>query len=218
MKTSFLSLCLIASSLFLFVKCKKDSSSPTTATVNYSPLTAGSTWTYNYTENASANLPFTLTVTGKDTVVNSRTYKVLTSSDATQNKYLAKSDSNYYRFASFANIGSFEELYLKDNRDVNGTWTATQTFNYSGSAIPANLTYLVKEKGVSRTVNGTVYNSVIHVRLDISVMLPIIGNSNIGGGDFYYAKDIGLIENSISVGALGQTFTSTETLTAHQIK
>ncbi len=218
MKTSFLSVCLIASSLFLFVKCKKDDASPTTATVNYSPLTTGSSWTYDYTENASAKQPFTLTVTGKDTVVNGRTYKVLTSSDDTENKYLAKSDSNYYRFASFADIGSFEELYLKDNRDVNSTWTSAQTFNYSGSAIPANLIYTVKEKGVSHTVNGTAYNDVIHIRLDISVMLPIIGNSNIGGGDFYYAKDIGLIENSISVGALGQTFTSTEQLTAHQIK
>ena len=218
MKTSFLTLCLIASSLFLFVKCKKDDSSPTTATVNYSPLTTGSSWTYNYTENASVKQPFTLTVTDRDTVVGTRTYKVLTSSDDTENKYLAKSDSNYYRFASFAGIGSFEELYLKDNRDVNSTWTATQTFNYSGSAIPANLTYTVKEKGVSHPVNGITYNDVIHVRLDISVTIPLIGNSTIGGGDFYYAKDIGLIENSISVGALGQTFTSAETLTAHQIK
>lgn len=217
MKTSFLSFCLMASSLFLFIKCKKDDAAPTTATANYSPLTAGSTWTYNYTENAAAKPPFTLTVTDKDTVVNNRTYKVLTSSDATENKYLAKSDSNYYRFASFANIGSFEELYLKDNREVNSTWTSSQTFTYPGIPVPvvANFTYLVKEKGISHVVNGKTYNDVIHIKLDVAIALA---GGSIGGGDFYYAKNIGLIQNNILVGALGQSFTSTQELTDSQIK
>ncbi|MEJ7680618.1 MAG: hypothetical protein WKG06_22745 [Segetibacter sp.] len=71
---------------------------------------------------------YTLTVTDKDTVINSKTYKVLSSSDDSGNKYMAKIDSNYYRFASFAGIGSFEELYLKDNRPVNGTWTNSASF------------------------------------------------------------------------------------------
>lgn len=219
MKISFLTFCLMASFLFLFTKCKKNDAPPTpSATVNYSPLTAGSTWTYNYTENASPKPSFTLTVTDKDTVVYTRTYKVLTSSDATGNKYFARSDSNYYRFASFANIGNFEELYLKDNRDVNSTWTGSQTFNYSGTSVPATLTYMVKEKVASYPLNGTTYNDVIHIKLDIGVVLPVIGSTNIGGGDFYYAKGVGLIQNSISVGALGQSFTSTQVLTAYNIK
>ena len=218
MKTSFLTFCLMVSFLFLFTKCKKSDAPPTPpAAVNYSPLTAGSTWTYNYTENASPKPSFTLTVTDKDTVVNTRTYKVLTSSDATGDKYFAKSDSDYYRFASFANIGSFDELYLKDNREVNSTWTSLQTFNFPGSPIPlvANFTYLVKEKGISLVVIGNTYKDVIHIKLDVAVALA---GGSIGGGDFYYAKGIGLIQNNISVAALSQSFTSQQVLTAYNVK
>lgn len=218
MKTSFLSFCIIAASLLLFVKCKKDDATPATATANYSPLTVGSNWTYNYTENSTTDV-YKLTATGQDTLVNGRNYKVLTSTDGT-NRYLSKIDSNYYRFASFGAIGSFEELYLKDNRDVNSTWTNSVSINYSGASLPANLTYTVKEKGITHTVNGTVYKDVIHVRLDIEVALPIVGNSNIGGGDFYYAKDVGLIENSISLSIplANFTYSSSQLLTAYEIK
>lgn len=217
MKKYFLSFCLIACSLLLFTQCKKADLITPTGTVNYSPLSAGSSWTYNFTENASSAKTFTLTVTDKDTVVNGRTYKVLTNSDGSQNNYLAKSDSNYYRFAAFADIGSFEELYLKDNREVNSTWPGTATINYLGSPFPlvADLTYTIKEKGISHSVNGKAYNDVIHIRLDIDIALA---GGNVGGGDFYYAKDIGLIENNISLTFLGQSYTSKQELTASTIK
>jgi hypothetical protein len=124
MKSFFLSFCLIASSLFLLTQCKKDDNPLIPGTsANYSPLTVGSNWTYNSTEGDSDTIPFTLTVTDKDTGINGKTYKVLSSSDGSANKYLAKIDSNYYRFSSFADIGNLEELYLKDNRPVNSTWT-----------------------------------------------------------------------------------------------
>lgn len=211
MKTSFLSFCLIASSVFLFTQCKKNDAPP--ATVNYSPLTVGSTWTYNFTENASAANTYTLTVTNNDTTINAKQYKVLTSSDGTENRYFTKIDSNYYRFASFADIGSFEELYLKDNIAVNGTWTDSKTISFQGFPVPLNLTYTVKEKGISHSVLAKSYTDVIHIRLDAAAL-----GSSIGGGDFYYAKDIGLIENNISVNYLGQSYTSKEELTAFQIK
>src|SRR4028118_1305 len=114
MKSYFLSFCLIASSLFLFTQCKKDDNPLIPGTsANYSPLTVGSNWTYNSTEGNSDTSSFTLTVTDKDTGINGKTYKVLSSSDGSANKYLARIDSNYYRFSSFAGIGSIEELYLK---------------------------------------------------------------------------------------------------------
>jgi len=217
MKTSFLSFCMVASSLFLFTHCKKDDSSPSsTAAVNYSPLTVGSSWTYNYTEGTSPTTTFTSTVTDKDTAVNGKTYKVLSSSDDSGNRYLAKVDSNYYRFASFAGIGSFEELYLKDNRPVNSTWTNTVTFTIPGSPIPlsADLVYLVKEKGIAYDVNGKQYKDVIHISADINLL-----GSSIGGGDFYYAQGIGLIENQIAVTAPGQSaYTTKQQLISYVIK
>ncbi|WP_157580354.1 hypothetical protein [Segetibacter koreensis] len=215
MKISFLSFCLVASSLFLFTQCTKDNSSPSTSTSNYSPLTVGSNWTYNYTQDSSAASTYTVTVTSKDTTANGRTYKVLSSSDGTGNLYMAREDSNYYRYASFPQLGidGFEELYLKDNRPVNSTWTNTASFKYQGTSIPATLTYTIKEKGITHTVNGKTYNDVIHVNLDINVLI-----SSIGGGDFYYAQGIGLIDNQISVGLSGASFNSKQELISYEIK
>ena len=215
MKRSYLSLCLVAASLILFTKCKKDDNPLTPATTNYSPLTTGSSWTYNYTQNGSTPVPYTLTVTGNDTTINSKTYNVLISSDGSANKYLSKIDSNYYRFASYPTIGSFEELYLKDNRDVNSTWTNMIPFNYSGFQLTANLTYTVKEKGISSTFGGITYNDVVHIRLDADLPSPL---GSIGGGDFYYSKNIGLIYSNISLQAALGSFTSTTNLTSYTIK
>lgn len=217
MKRAYFSFCLVAASLFLFSECKKDDNPVTPATTNYSPLTAGSSWTYNYTQNGGAAVPYTLTATSNDTTINTKKYTVLTSSDGSGNKYLAKIDSNYYRFATYPIIGNFEELYLKDNRDVNSTWTNSILFTYPGIPIPltANLTYTVKEKGGSSTVNGTAYNDVIHIRLDVNLPSPF---GNVGGGDFYYAKNIGLINSIISVQAAAGSFSSTTNLTSYTIK
>lgn len=218
MKTSLLSFCLVASSLVLFTQCKKDDSSPSQVTnSNYSPLTTGSTWTYSSTEDTSAATTFTATVTDKDTTVNGRTYKVLTTSDASGNIYMTREDSNYYRFSSFPQIGinGFEELYLKDNRPVNSPWTATQNFTLSGSPIPltATLTYNITEKGISHSVNGQTYNDVIHVNVDINVF-----SVSIGGGDFYYAKGIGLIDNTINLAPPGTHYSSRQQLVSYTIK
>jgi hypothetical protein len=218
MKSAFLSFCLVASSLFLFTNCSKDDDTPSTdKPANYSPLTVGSNWTYNSTEGNGDTIPFTITVTDKDTGINGKTYKVLRSSDGSENNYLAKMDSDYYRFSSFAGIGSLEELYLKDNRPVNSTWTNSTSFTIPGGLpvpLTANLTYIVKEKGASRAVNGKTYSDVIHINVTISVI-----GQNFGGGDFFYAKDVGLIESSIMLTPVGQqAYSTNQVLVSYEIK
>lgn len=214
MKFSFLSFCIMVSTLFLFTQCKKDDASPSNAVVNYSPLTVGSNWTYNYSDGTGSSDTFTLTVTDRDTGLAGKTYKVLSASDGSGDQYFTKVDSNYYRFASFAGVGNFEELYLKDNRPVNSTWTNQAALNVSGLPLTANLTYLVKEKGIDHTVNGTAYKDVIHINVDINFL-----GSSIGGGDFYYAQGIGLIDNLIKVNVPGQSaYTTTQQLVSYQIK
>jgi hypothetical protein len=218
MKVSFLAFCLMVSFVFLFTQCKKDEDSPPTTpiTTNYSPLTVGSNWTYSYIEGPSTPASFVLTVTDKDTAINGKTYKVLSSSDNSGNNYLAKIDSNYYRYASFAGIGSLEELYLKDNGPVGSTWTNSVTFTLPGVPLPltADLTYRVQEKDISYVVNGKTYNDVIKTRVTVNLF-----TSDIGGGDFYYAKDVGMIESTISLNPPGQTpYTSKQQLVSYEIK
>lgn len=221
MKSYFLSFCLIASFLFLFTQCKKDDNdSPVIPGIsaNYSPLTVGSNWTYSLTEGNSPADTFKLTVTDKDTAISGRTYKVLSSSNGSENNYLARADSDYYRFSSFAGIGSIEELYLKDNRPVNSTWTNTASFTIPGSPVPvpftADLTYTVKEKDIDHVVSGKTYNNVIHINVTINV-----SSLNFGQGDFYYAKNTGLIENRISLTPVGQdAYSANQVLVSSEIK
>lgn len=207
MKKTLTALLLLA----LFTACDKDESSPTT---NYSPMTAGSTWTYQ--NNSGAN--YTLTATNRDTSLLGNTFKVFTSTNGI-NQYRRKSGNDYFRSASLPGISNnvFEELYLKDGAEVNATWQGSQTINAPGIPIPltATLTYTVKEKGVSRTVGNRTFNNVIHIRLDISVA----NAGNVGGGDFYYAEGIGMIENAVLVTFGGQQVANTsEILTTYSIQ
>ena len=78
MKRLASSVCLVLCSVFFFSKCKKDDT-PVAATTDYSPLTAGSNWTYSYSQNSSAATTFTLTATANDTTVaNGKKYTILT--------------------------------------------------------------------------------------------------------------------------------------------
>jgi hypothetical protein len=214
MKKTVLPACLLVSTMLFFTQCKKDSSTATT-NENFGPLTTGSSWTYRYTEGTASAKTFKLTATNRDTVANGKTYKVLSNSDGSTS-YLAKIGNDYFRFASFPSISvnSFEELYLKDNKAVNETWTGSATFKYAGADITASLTYAIKGKGESRTVNGTAFTNVTHVRLDISIF-----GSGVGGGDFYYQQGVGLIEDNISVTPpFGTTYTSKEEILTYEIK
>ncbi|MDQ6814118.1 MAG: hypothetical protein M3040_10290, partial [Bacteroidota bacterium] len=76
MKKTIVPICFICSAMLFFIQCKKDSATP--AEINFSPLTAGSNWTYKYTEGTTTST-FTLTATNRDTVANTKTYRVLSS-------------------------------------------------------------------------------------------------------------------------------------------
>lgn len=219
MKKYFQSLVAVAIFVLLFAGCSKDDSSSTSTTSNYSPLTNGSNWTYNFTQGSTSGT-YKLTVS-RDSTINSKAYKVLTSTDGID-RYMARNNNEYYRLQAFPTLGvdNFEELYLDDSKDVNGTWTKTVNFTYIFNGMPiaitANLNYVIKEKGVTRTVNNKSYSNVVHVKLDIS---SVLFGGSVGGGDFYYSKGVGMIENSISISGNGlPSYTYAETLTASEIK
>lgn len=201
--------------VLIIAGCKKSSTQPVVDnTPDYSPMTAGSTWTYELNTGQT----YTLTATNKDTVAAGRTYKVFTNS-AGPNAYRNKSVNEYYRFGIIegVNANGFEELYLKDNQDVNGLWQTVQTVNVPGIPLPliATLKYTIAEKGISRTVNGKNYANIIHIRMDVSVA----NYGSIGGGDFYYANKVGLIEDALLLTAQGQVLTNTsEKLITYTIK
>lgn len=108
---------------------------------------------------------------------------------------------------------------IDDVRIYNSALSAAQIRNFIYSnvsdTLTANLRYTVKEKSVTHVVKGKMYSNVTHIRLDITVG----SNLDIGGGDFYYAPNIGLIENNIELTPPGQSsFTSKQELIAYEIK
>ncbi|HEX8462752.1 MAG TPA: hypothetical protein VF623_15050 [Segetibacter sp.] len=213
-KKFLLSVALVASVIMLDTGCKKDAAD----TVAFAPLTTGTNWTYKYTEGNLPSQTLKLTVTGRDTVANGKTYKVISSSDGSANTYMGKSGNDYYRFAAITGIGvqNFEELYLKDNENVNGTWSSSTNVLINGTTIPAQLLYTVKGKGESRTVNQVLFKNVTHIRLDISAVFV----GTVGGGDFYYQEGVGMIESNIAATnpLTQQTYTSTQQLVSYEIK
>jgi hypothetical protein len=216
MRKARVSVCIIASVMIFFTACSKDDSNPSTST-NFNPLNAGSTWTYAHTETGATPYNFTLTATNRDTTANTKTYRVLTNSVG-PNNYLGKVGNDDYRFASFPSLGinSFEELFLKEDKNLNDTWSSSSNVSISGFPVSANLTYTIKGKGESRTVNGKSFNNVTHVRLDLSVGVPV------GGGDFYYQDGVGMIEDMIAVtppvGLPVAAYSSQDQIVSYEIK
>jgi hypothetical protein len=201
-----------ASALTLFTNCSKDDD-PTPASENFSPLTANSTWTYKNNPGST----FTLTATNRDTVAQGLSFRVLTNSGGANN-YLAKSGNSYYRFGAIAelNLNGVKVLYLKGNEAVNATWDTTITVAIPGfGTVPATLKYTIREKAATRVVGTKTFTNVTRVRLDLSVPFPI----TLGGGDFYYAEGIGLIESDVNVTVPGQApYVQSQILTDYSIK
>ena len=204
----------------LVVSCKKKADAVPVPS-DFGPLTTGSTWTYQSTTAGSPSTSYTLTATNRDTSINGKSFRVLTNSTG-PNNYRNKTGNDYYSFGSFQALNlKLEQLYLKDNVDVNATWQSTQAFTVPQFPLPLTATfiYILKEKGISRNVNNKAFTNVIKVGLNISVSGGIGAVAN---ADFYYAPGVGLIENTYNVNAipLAQVSASstTEILTSYSIK
>lgn len=198
-------------------KCACECPAPATPVpeTNYRPSTAGSTWTYQPSQGA----PVTLTATNRDTMIGSRSYRVISNTGGTSNYWL-KSGTEYYSFGTIPGMtgSGFENLYLKHDQPVDATWKVIQPVTIPGLPLPLNaeLNYKIKAKNASRQVSGKTFTEVIHVRLDIVLPSPL---GAVGGGDYYYANRIGLVESNFQLQLVGQpTPAQTQILTAYTIK
>ncbi len=105
-------------------------------------------------------------------------------------------------------ITGYEFLFFKDYLDVNQTWTGTYNYTQSDNAISYPLfartegTYTgeILEKGVSLTVNGTLFKDVIKFRFT-----QILDGKDDAwptwdySSDYWIAKDVGIIKFSHDV-------------------
>ncbi|MDB5203370.1 MAG: hypothetical protein JWQ27_2779 [Ferruginibacter sp.] len=190
---------------FLVVSCSKsDDTSPVSPSASvYMTTASGSGWDYQQTNNTPppATSLYSVTSTTRDTVVSGRSYHVYTNSTSGTSEYYYINGSDYYTYQSLpADLGGVkvENLYLKDNASVNTSWSQNFNITYMGLPLVVTMVNTIKEKAISRTVNGITYTNVIHVDSKISVGgIPASGLTT--DIQSYYAPKVGLIENTTKV-------------------
>jgi hypothetical protein len=88
----------------------------------------------------------------------------------------------------------FQHIVLESNAAIGASWSSNVANSYGQNF---SYVYYIAEKGIARTVLDSVYSQVIHVNTAIHL---ISGGTNtiIGSEDFYYARNVGLIERDSS--------------------
>lgn len=195
---------ILTTAIAFFYGCKKNESGTGVSAETYLNSKAGSTWNYHETNSSSGtpqNSDYTLVCTSKDTSINSKSYHIYTFSYG-GSQYLALNNHDYYQYDSVPGaLGQiFERLYLKDNINVNASWSQQIAVSIPGLpvTIPVDINNKIAEKGISKVINGITYNNVIHVSTTISsVAIPSASlTSDINS---YYAPGYGLISNTTIV-------------------
>jgi len=207
--------------IFVFAGCQKEvddslgnsGGSSGGNTSDYQPVTANSEWDYLSTNNG----PSHVVALGTDTTINGlRYYKFNTTTTAgTQRGYISKVNGVYRTYGNFDPVGQVLELiYLKDSA-IGTNWTNRITV----SGFSNYHKYTVAKKDIQHTVGGKTYNSVIELTYDFSVDDPLGGSViSVGGGKYYYAKGVGLIEAYFGFSFFGVSATDTTRLLNHTIR
>ncbi len=152
--------------------------------LQYYPLAPGNKWEYKskdgslYTNSVvSVNGPI---VTMKNSTVPDNTL-VKVENGIMYNELLAK--DNY-------------QLWLKDDLNLGETWDATFTANGLNSI----MAFTVKETGITKEVDGKTYHDVVMLESESKINM----NGNLISTQFftqyYYAKSVGLIMTTSSMG------------------
>lgn len=200
-KIWFLAVCFSTTML----GCKKnDSGSGGSGSLNtYLPLTTNSSFTYSVTRNGTVTTP-TYTVQSGDTTAFSKSYKRVKATTG-ETSYYTQQGSEYFTLFNLPSLGGLELLFLKDNVAVNTTWSSSQNvgnINVPGVPLPVsvtiNLQFKIISKTANRTVKGKVYNDVIQSQCTLTAN-TLIGNLPLGTADFYFAKNVGIIESVVAL-------------------
>jgi|GEM_PF-1787738 hypothetical protein len=200
----------------------------TSTTGSYLPLTKGNVWNYTTVSNPAGDYTYSSTVPGGTKVFNGKTYSVLidvlstdpTTSDST---YAYQDGNKYYSYAPQTPTGGGAlELKLIDlDLPIGTSWSTSYPANqYTNDTY----TFKVTATGLTRTVNNINYTDVISVDLTTTVALSssyiaLLESSGLDASDIalveaeygggtsitqttYYAKNVGVIEQTSSTGGL----------------
>ena len=198
--------------------CKKGPPvKPSFTSDTYLPLTKGNTWIYNDNSGGFKDTQ-TLSVTGATTQINGKTYhdlNVQSQDDGPEIGYFYAGDHTYALREVSPDSSITLELQLgDDNQDVGYSWMSFPTDDGKVEGYPARLINTIREKGISKMINGRNYDNVIHTQAELQYDVGN-GYTTTGTYDFFLAKGVGLIAEDLVIdGAIYES----QTLSSYTIK
>lgn len=151
------------------------------------PLAVGNKWTYKMSTGGS----YTNSIVGVD--ASNPNLFTMHNSSTNANSFMRKDGDIYYTNAFDANV---YHPYLKDDFKVGMNWAV----QYTANGITTDTTMTVTEVGISKEVEGKIYNDVTVVKGDSKFtmngsVLPMSYSS-----EYFYARGLGLILTTTSNG------------------
>lgn len=192
---------LYAIVLLLFAGCKLDNTvtpSPAVkATSNsYQPVTKGSYWKYNYTQNNISDT-LTLTMTGTSALLYGETYYEGLNSfqshkfpDATC--YFSQ-NNHIYNKLTIASADTVNQYYFNDTTALNSTWMAKANNLGHINGLEARFAGQIVEQNINLTVEGVTYTGVSHSKVYLQYSSGE-GYYTYATYDYFMVKGIGIIE------------------------
>lgn len=202
MKKTYL---LYAILLILFSACKKDlpdfseyEEIPVTTIGNYQPTTKGSYWKYASSGDGQDPDTTITTMLGTSVGFDGKLYKAasneITSEDEIGSVNFYKT-GNSYSIRELSEQDTTELLYLKSDADIGATWNA----DLLNPSTEAKAVGKMMEKGITKVIFGKTFTNVMHTQLDLQVKESSGAFVTAATVDFYIAKDIGVIEEDVSI-------------------
>jgi hypothetical protein len=196
--------------VLIALSCKKSDPAPNPVPATPSKFftfTPGVSWYYQ-TDSATVNLgKDTLTSSAKDSLINSKLYHVFdgTGTSGTYQSFYNITGRDYYQYTSLsAQLPPLDLRYLNDSLPVLSNWSQPVSVSQSGATLTGDIKNTIAQKGISLTVNGTAYDSVIMVRTTIENANIVFSGQNIPPSitqdiQNFYAPRHGLIKRLLKL-------------------
>lgn len=218
-----LPLLILFATVTVFSSFKKDDvliKKPVVPT-SYYPTASGTSRTF-LTVTDGAESTFTEVFNGKTKVVNKATYyeaEIKFANSPVSSKAYYYHGNNVCRNRAFdASQNAVVELdYLNEKESVGYTWTSHMSPTGNINGVPEQVIGTIKEKGISKTINGKTYNDVIHTSMNVQYNVSN-GYQTVATYDFYMAKGIGIILMDANIDSFGIKSTSRTELLSYNIK
>ena len=145
-----------------------------------------------------------MTITGKTRQIDGKAYHIATTRYAgrTYEQYFFNENSQYSFRGKTINEGiDLEFFYLDDQKKRPGEeWTNDFNVTVDGFEFEGKALGEIVEKGITHTVAGRTFKSVIHTQLKISYKLFSDSFTEVGQYQFFTAKGVGLIKTEWVIG------------------